>query len=66
MLKTKLLSLKHQAPEETLSEHFLKFDKIIRELEGTGCFMDEIENIRIKKPPLPDLTHATGCKNPKL
>jgi hypothetical protein len=41
MLKTKLLSLKHQPSLETLSEHFLKFDKIIRELEGTGCTMDE-------------------------
>jgi hypothetical protein len=41
MLKTKLLNLKHQPSVETLSEHFLKFDKIIRELEGTGCIMDE-------------------------
>jgi hypothetical protein len=41
MLKTNLLSLKHQPSKETLSEHFLKFDKIIRELEGTGCIMDD-------------------------
>jgi hypothetical protein len=27
MLKTKLLTLKHQPSVETLSEHFLKFDK---------------------------------------
>jgi hypothetical protein len=33
MLKTELLSLKHKPSEETLSEHSLKFDKIIRELE---------------------------------
>jgi hypothetical protein len=40
MLKTEFLSIKHQPSEETLSEHFLKFDKIIRELERTGCIMD--------------------------
>jgi hypothetical protein len=45
MLKTKLLSLKHQPFEETLSEHFLKFDKIIRELEGTGCIMDNTDKV---------------------
>jgi hypothetical protein len=45
MLKTKLLSLKHQSSEETLSEHFLKFDKIIRELEGTGCIMDDTDKV---------------------
>jgi hypothetical protein len=45
MLRTKLSSLKHQPSSETLSEHFLKFDKIIRELEGTGCIMDETENV---------------------
>jgi hypothetical protein len=45
MLKTKLLSLKHQPSEETLSEHFLKFDKIVRELEGTGCIMDDTDKV---------------------
>jgi hypothetical protein len=38
MLKTRLLSLKHQQSVEMLSEHFLKFDKIIRELEGTEYY----------------------------
>jgi hypothetical protein len=33
ILKTKLLSLKHQPSVEALSEHFLKSDKIARELE---------------------------------
>jgi hypothetical protein len=41
MLKTKLSSLKHQPSVETLREHFLKFDKIVRELEGSGYFMDK-------------------------
>jgi hypothetical protein len=45
MLKTKLLSLQHQPSSETLSEHFLEFDKIIRELEGTGCIMDETDKV---------------------
>jgi hypothetical protein len=45
MLKTKLLNVKHQPSVETLSEHFLKFDKIARELEGTGCFMDETDKL---------------------
>jgi hypothetical protein len=45
MLKTKLLSLKHEPSVETLSEHFLKFDKIIRELEGTGSIMDESDKV---------------------
>jgi hypothetical protein len=45
MLKTKLLSLKHQPSLETLSEHFLKFDKLIRELEGTGSIMDESDKV---------------------
>jgi hypothetical protein len=45
MLKTKLLSLKHQPSEETLSEHFLKFDRIMRELEGTGCIMDDTDKV---------------------
>jgi hypothetical protein len=44
-LKTKLLSLKHHPSVETLSDHFLKFDKIIRELEGTGCAMDESDKV---------------------
>jgi hypothetical protein len=45
MLKTKLLSLKHQPSVGTLSEHFLKLDNIVRELEGTGCFMDETDKV---------------------
>jgi hypothetical protein len=45
MLKTKLLSLKHRPSEETLSEHFLKFDKIIRELEGTDCIVDNTDKV---------------------
>jgi hypothetical protein len=44
MLKTKLLSLMHQPSVETLSEHFLKFDKIIRELEGTEYY-DESDKV---------------------
>jgi hypothetical protein len=45
ILKIKLLSLKHKPSEETLSEHFFKFDKIIRELEGSGCIMVEIDKV---------------------
>jgi hypothetical protein len=36
MLKTKLLSLKHQPFVETLSEYFLNFDIIIREIIVTA------------------------------
>jgi hypothetical protein len=45
MLKMKLLSLKHQPSEETLSEYFLKFDEIIRELGGTGCIMNDTDKV---------------------
>jgi hypothetical protein len=45
MLKTKLLSLKHQPSVEILSEHILKCDKIIRELEETGCIMNESDKV---------------------
>jgi hypothetical protein len=45
MLKTKLLSLKHQPSVETVSKHFLKFDKIIRKLDGTGRIMDETDKV---------------------
>ncbi|KAK9752029.1 Reverse transcriptase (RNA-dependent DNA polymerase) [Popillia japonica] len=43
-LKRKLLSLKCSANEK-LEDHFLKFDTIIRELEGAGCKMDESDNL---------------------
>jgi hypothetical protein len=45
MLKTKLLSLKHKLSLEEMSEHFLKFDKIIREVEGTGSIRDESDKV---------------------
>jgi hypothetical protein len=45
MMKTKLLSLKHKPSEETLDTHFLKFDKIMRELEGNDCFIDETDKV---------------------
>ncbi|KAK9693368.1 hypothetical protein QE152_g34249 [Popillia japonica] len=44
LLKRKLLSLKCSVNEK-LEDHFLKFDTIIRELEGVGCKMDESDKV---------------------
>lgn len=43
-LKRKLLSLKCDINDK-LEDHFLRFDTIIRELEGAGCKIDESDKV---------------------
>jgi hypothetical protein len=45
LLRKKLLTMKYRPSMETLREYFLKFDKIIRELQGTGAEIEETDKI---------------------
>lgn len=54
LLRKKLLSMKFKPSAELLSSHFLRFERIVRELKSTGATMEELDivcHLLLTMPP---------------
>lgn len=43
-LRNMLLTMRYN-PKESMASHFLKFDKLVRELKSTGATLEETDNV---------------------